>query len=143
MINTYKVVSPDGVEIDGVEFEDGEELELDSEKVSDLLESGSLAIVVGDEEEVVEGGDQTMDETPEVEDALPEEIESDEADVIADEPTEDDLAEIEESGLSYEGKKIVGEVTDEDIEGRVYKIFSVETGETYKLPEDEFNAEVK
>jgi hypothetical protein len=135
----YEVIKEDGVEVDGAEFACGEQIDVDPEviDVSELLAEGSLAVVDEDvaddvvaesavddtvEDDAIEAaGDQTMDETPE--------------DAIAEEVTE--------SGLSYEGKKLVGEVTEEEFEGRVYKNFTVETGEAYKLPADEFEQQVR
>jgi hypothetical protein len=130
----YEVIKEDGVEVDGAEFACGEQIDIDPEviDVSELLADGSIAIVDEEEEEVPAVDDTVEDDAVE------------EAPVVADEPTDDDIiAEVEESGLSYEGKKLVGEVTDEEVEGLVYKCFSVESGEHYKLPADEFEAEVK
>lgn len=117
----YKVEAEDGVEIDGVKFEKGEVLELDPEveKVSELLAEGSLVLEVENNENV--------SEDVAVEPSLP-----------GEETPLNEETPVEEEGLTYNGKKIIGEVTSEDLEGKTYRSFAVEGGETFKVTAAEF-----
>lgn len=119
----YKVVS-ESVEIDGTEFLAGEvvELEADAFNVSELLADGSI-VEASDDSDENDGEDQKDTSADEAD------SQSEDSGIAAEEPKH----------LMYNGKKVVGEVVDSEVEGKVYKNFSVEGGETFKLSEEEFN----
>lgn len=111
----YKVVKEEGVTVDDVEFAKDQilDLEPDALNVSDLLADGSI-----------------VETTEEEELAVPEPVLDGEA-----EPSEPVIAD-----RFFDGKKIVGEITEVEDNGIIYKCFSVEDGATFKVPEEEFKA---
>lgn len=140
-MQTYKVEREAGIDIDGVEFNQGAILELDSETilVSDMLADGSIVPVDVDADEAVTPTENDTEvSTSDEEDVTPTD---DDEDVNLSNDEDEEAPEVPtETNTFYNGQKITGEVQDVEIEGVVHKKFSIESGETFTLTVEEFNA---
>lgn len=122
MIETYKVLQ-DGTEVDGVVFNEGELLEIDTDtqNVSEQLAEGTVQLVTDEDESDAseEGADNA-------------------------EPTDSEVSATEEgTGLFFDGSELTAEAVNIETDGVFYKQFSTVDGKTYKLPVDEYNEKVK
>lgn len=127
-MKNYKVVSEEGVDVDGVHFEKGEVLELDSEANETLVLLENEMLV--EDVETVQADDVAADEATGSDDT------ADEDDVA------DDVHEVEGSVLYFQGQKVTSEVVDKEVEGVMYKTFTIADGSSYTLGLAEFEEKV-